>query len=415
MRLTEAIKASDVAQIRRIMTANNLVLDGQRIVPRDSAAKAAAQAQAAFWGQRQLARKILLNSLYGALLNEHLRFYDERLGQSVTLSGRSITRHMASTVNQAITGDYDVTGPAIIAGDTDSVYFSAYEALHDDPVHAGRDWSAEAVIADADRVAEVVNAGFTGFLADQFHVAPHRGLYIRAGRELVASSALFVKKKKYGALIIDQEGQRLERDGKPGKLKVMGLDLKRADTPKYMQTFLERFLLDVLRGTPPDRLYADVKAFRQAFRERPGYEKGAPKKVSNLTSFITRAEAIERVGSILEPRGIAVTVTMPGHVRASWNWNRLCDQHHDHHAMRITDGMRIIVCKLRPNSYSFTSIAYPVDQPHLPEWFTGLPFDDAAMEETIIDNKILNLVGVLEWWDMRATKQQAADDLITFD
>lgn len=69
-----------------------------------------------YWDQRQLAKKIDLNSLYGALLNKHCRFYDKRLGQSTTLTGRSITRHMAAKINELITGEYDFMGDAIIYG-----------------------------------------------------------------------------------------------------------------------------------------------------------------------------------------------------------------------------------------------------------------------------------------------------------
>jgi DNA polymerase elongation subunit (family B) len=57
-----------------------------------------------YWDKRQLVRKILLNSAYGALLNEHCRFYDKRIGQSVTLSGRQIVKHMMSTINETVEG-----------------------------------------------------------------------------------------------------------------------------------------------------------------------------------------------------------------------------------------------------------------------------------------------------------------------
>lgn len=73
-----------------------------------------------YWDQRQLAKKIDLNSLYGALLNRYCRFYDKRLGQSTTLTGRSITRHMAAKINEIIVGEYDYLGKSIIYGDTDS-------------------------------------------------------------------------------------------------------------------------------------------------------------------------------------------------------------------------------------------------------------------------------------------------------
>jgi hypothetical protein len=58
-----------------------------------------------------------------------------------------------------------------------------------------------------------------------------------------------------------------------------------------------------------------------------------------------------------------------------------------------------------------TSIAYPIDELRLPDWFKELPFDHAAMEATIIDNKVDNLIGVLEW-DISASDQKTTFDLL---
>jgi DNA polymerase elongation subunit (family B) len=77
--------------------------------------------QEEFWDQRQLSRKILLNALYGSILNPHMRFYDKRIGQSVTLTGRSIAKHMNAKINEIITGEYNYKGDAISYADTDSV------------------------------------------------------------------------------------------------------------------------------------------------------------------------------------------------------------------------------------------------------------------------------------------------------
>lgn len=77
-----------------------------------------------FWDKRQLVKKIVLNSLYGALLNSGCRFFDKRIGQSTTLTGRSITRHMISKVNEIITGKYDHLGESCIYSDTDSCFFT---------------------------------------------------------------------------------------------------------------------------------------------------------------------------------------------------------------------------------------------------------------------------------------------------
>jgi hypothetical protein len=80
----------------------------------------------------------------------------------------------------------------------------------------------------------------------------------------------------------------------------------------------------------------------------------------------------------------------------------------DQHSMRIIDGQKIIVCKLRDTSENrLTSIAYPVDEPHLPEWFLNLPFDSEDMMAGIVDKKVENLLGVLKWDLSRTNKEHA--------
>ena len=94
---------------------------------------------------------------------------------------------------------------------------------------------------------------------------------------------------------------------------------------------------------------------------------------------------------------------MPGHVRAAMNWNNVKKMYKDQHSMDIMDGQKVIVCKLKNNPLGYTSIAYPVDELRIPEWFQELPFDADAMEATILDQKIDNLIGVLNW-DVQSTE-----------
>jgi hypothetical protein len=65
--------------------------------------------------------------------------------------------------------------------------------------------------------------------------------------------------------------------------------------------------------------------------------------------------------------------------------------------MSVVDGMKVIVCKLKSNPLGWSSIGYPTDEMHLPQWFKELPFDDLAMEATVVDQKVDNLLGVLDW------------------
>jgi len=341
-----------------------------------------------FWDKRQLVKKINLNSLYGAILNPGCRFFDKRIGQSTTLTGRSIAKHMDSFVNEAITGKYDHVGDAVIYGDTDSVYFSAWPIIKD-AVEAGEtEWNKEVCIQIYDSIADQLNESFPGFMERAFNSPRELGSIIQGGRELIANKGLFIKKKRYAVDIFDMEGTRLDVNGETGKIKAMGLDLKRSDTPKFVQDFLSRLLKSVLNSASKQEAIDMIKEFKIQFRDLPNWEKGTPKRVNNLTKYTLKYEKTGRCGV--------------GHVMAAINWNRLRKMHGDNYSGAISDGQKVIVCKLRSNPMGLTSVAYPTDQTHLPEWFKELPFDQSLMEDTIVTQKVENLLGVLDW-DLRVS------------
>jgi DNA polymerase elongation subunit (family B) len=344
-----------------------------------------------YWDKRQLVKKINLNSLYGAILNPGCRFFDKRIGQSTTLTGRRIARHMASKVNEYVAGEYDYLGKSVIYGDTDSVYFSAWPVLKHDIAKGLIPWNKDTVVQLYDQIAEEVNATFPQFMLDDFHCPKSRGEVIKAGREIVADRGLFITKKRYAVQYYDKEGKRQDTDGKEGKMKAMGLDLKRSDTPEFMQKFLEEILIKVLNGAGETEILDRISEFRTEFKSRPGWEKGSPKRANNITDYQAKEKK-------------AGKANMPGHVRASINWNTLKTMNGDKYSQQIVDGMKVIVCKVKDNPLGYTSVAYPVDEMRLPQWFKDLPFDDSAMESAIINNKLENLIGVLEW-DLESTTQ----------
>ena len=352
--------------------------------------KAGNKIEEEYWDKRQLVKKILLNSLYGAILNPGCRFFDNRIGQSTTLTGRQIVKHMTSKVNEIITGEYDHIGKSIIYGDTDSVYFSAYSTLKKEIEAGNIPWDKESVTALYDNISEEVNGTFIKFMQEAFHCPKNRGDVIKAGREIVGVKGLFITKKRYAVLVYDQEGKRHDVDGKTGKIKAMGLDLKRSDTPVVIQDFLSKVLERVLAGEQKEQVLDYITEFRGEFKGRAGWEKGSPKRANKITEYQAKEK---RAGK----------ANMPGHVRASINWNTLKRMHDDKYSMQITDGAKVIVCKVKDNPMGFTSVAYPVDELRLPQWFKDLPFDDATMETTVIDEKLENLIGVLDW-DISSTR-----------
>ena len=349
------------------------------------------ETEIAFWDKRQLVKKINLNSLYGAILNPGCRFFDKRIGQSTTLTGRQIAKHMSAEVNKIITGEYDHVGKAIIYGDTDSVYFSAYPILEKEIAENAVPWGKDNVITLYDQICQQANTTFPDFMQRAFHCPKQRSDVIAAAREVVADTGLYITKKRYAVRVYDLEGDRKDKDGALGKVKAMGLDLKRSDTPVFMQNYLKTLLDMVLELKPEEQLLESITEFRREFKERPGFEKGSPK----------RANKIGHYQRLEEKQGKA---NMPGHVRASINWNTLKRMNGDKYSQEIVDGMKVIVCKLKQNPLGYTSVAYPTDQLRLPDWFKELPFDGDAMEEVIIDNKLGNLIGVLNY-DLESTKQ----------
>ncbi len=301
-------------------------------------------------------------------------------------------------------------GNDVCLHNTDSIYFSAYPVMSKLDDFKTFDWSREAVVQLYDQIADITNQSFPTFMKQAFNVPESRSV-IKAGRELVATQGLFITKKRYAVMIYDKEGKRKDVNGKPGEIKAMGLDLKRADTPKPVQEFLSEILTLVLTESNKDDVFQRIKDFRTEFSKWPSWSKGSPKRVNNLTQYgmIKRAQ-----DSVDLKKDVGKRKTIPGHVLASLNWNSLCDIYNDYGSMRIQDGQKVIVCKLRNNPLGMNSVAYPVDQLYLPDWFKSLPFDDAGMEAAVVDKKLENLLGVLNWNLDDAKNNETFDSMFSF-
>ena len=353
---------------------------------------ATTDAEKAFWDKRQLVKKINLNSLYGAILNPGCRFFDKRIGQSTTLTGRAITRHMGAETNKMLTGKYDHTGDTIIYGDTDSVYFTAVPALPKDT-----ELDLESAVKLYDHISDTVSSTFPKFLKDTFNVPTKAGQVMQAGREVVGRAGLFITKKRYAINVLDLEGYQPEG----GKLKIMGLDIKRSDTPEFVQDFLEEMLKDSLDGMKENDVIKKIQEYKKYFKSLEPWKKGMPKRVNNLTMYsakmLKQAKVpdnyrLHKLNSIKDENENNM---IPGHVRASINWNNLKKANSDNYSMPITDGAKVIVCRLKSNPLGYSSVAYPTDELNLPQWFKDLPFDEEGMEEAVLDKKLENVLGAM--------------------
>jgi hypothetical protein len=255
-------------------------------------------------------------------------------------------------------------------------------------------------------LAKAVSATFPEFLLEKLNVPIKRSTgVIASSRETVSETGIWIVKKRYACLMYDKDGIRLDVGGKPGKVKAMGLDLKRSDTPKFVQEFLSEILMDTLTDKGENAVIEKIRLFKEKFEDMKPWQQGTPRAVNKLSHY---RDKLEDAGH-KKLKGVEVgNLHVPGHVTASLAWNRMKEINMDQHSMRIIDGQKIIVCKLRDTSENrLTSIAYPVDEPHLPDWFLNLPFDTDGMQAGIVDQKVKNLLGVLNWDLSRTNKEHA--------
>lgn len=345
--------------------------------------------QEEYYDMIQLVMKIFLNSTYGALLNRFCRFYDPRLGKSVTLTGRVITKHMCRYASELMTGNYDFDKRAVIYGDTDSTYCKLDWYMRENDIEP----TVENAIAIADELGVKINESFPRFMDENTMVGKRRGKIIEAGREVVGRRGLFKDvKKRYAIHVVNSEGKPTD------KMKIMGMEVRRSDTPKIVQDFLTECLEAVVRdGKGYEEVREMVEDFREnVFRALPPWKRGTPGRVSNLTINSRKLRAYEeakerQVVNIAKPKTHYSVV-------AANNTNLMMTQHKEHRWDYIHDGDKIEVLYLRPNPHGINSIAIKVGETYAPEWFEELPFDDEKHEAKMVDRKMFNVIGsVLDW------------------
>lgn len=273
----------------------------------------------------------------------------------------------------------------IIYGDTDSCYFKTLGTGYEDAVQR------------ADNIAEFTNSSFPEFMSRSFNCLNGNEKLIAAAREIVGERGLFLRaKKKYTIKVVNLDGVDL-RD-KP-KLKSMGSEIKKADTPKVIQDFLKGLMNHVLDGADYGVLEKFVNSHRGTLiREVKNVLDLAPaKQVNDLDSYYAEYQRTEKIG-----RGRA---KLPGHVRAAVNYNEMILAM-DQGAKPIKAGDKIAILYLKPNYLKMTSIAFPADMVHLPEWFNeNFQVDMKVTETKMIDSK---LDGIFEALDMELpTPQQS--------
>lgn len=355
--------------------------------------------KAGYYDRLQYVYKIKLNSLYGALTNLYFRFYDLRLGESTTGSGRMILKHQCRTVAKLLEGTYNVDFPlyatvkdamesdyteeearlialegpvfngkhqsdAVIYGDTDSTYFKTYTD------------SPEEAILIADLIAEKVNNSFPEFMRQTFLCNPGYDTLIKAGREIVSPRGIFVEKKRYILWVTNLDGKTVD------KMKVMGLDTKKTTLPAIVSKHLNKFIERFLKGESWESISHSIVDYKEELKNASDLMTiGMPKGVNGIEEYTNKYE--------VEGKG----ARLPGHVAASIHYNESLKKFNDKLSPPITSGTKIKVFYLIGDHGKFKSIAMPTDLEVVPRWFLEeFRVDREAHIERLVDNPLNNIL-----------------------
>ena len=228
----------------------------------------------------QMAKKISLNSAYGAIGNEHFRYYRLANAEAITLSGqvsiRWIENKMNGYLNKLLTTD---KVDYVIASDTDSIYLNLGPVV--DKFFSNKSDDKNKIVELLDKVCKdklepFINASYEE-LATYVNAYDQKMIM---KRENIADRGIWTAKKRYILNVWDSEGVRY----KEPKMKIMGLETARSSTPQYFRDKLYA-AFKIIIGKTNDELISFVNAVRTETREQGQEGVAFPRGVNNLEKY----------------------------------------------------------------------------------------------------------------------------------
>jgi DNA polymerase elongation subunit (family B) len=285
---------------------------------------------------RQMAIKILMNSLYGALGNQYFKYFDLRLAEGVTLTGQLAIqwaeRHMNQAMNKVMKTD---NVDYVIAIDTDSLYVNfgpMVEKLKPkDPVKFLDKICQEHFEPNLELAYENLFA--------KMNCHKQR---MEMGREVIANRGIWTAKKRYILNVHNSEGVQYAQP----KLKIMGIEAIKSSTPEVCRDKFKEIFNVIISGTETDTQNF-IRKFKEEFKSLSPEKVAFPRSVSNIRDYSDR-KTVYKKGT-------------PIHVRGSLLYNKLIkDNKLSRKYEVVTNGSRIFFTYMKvPNIMQENVIAFP--------------------------------------------------------
>ena len=293
----------------------------------------------------QMAKKIALNSAYGAIGNQYFRYFDVKQAEAITLGGQLSIRWIERDVNRFMNKTLNTTNVNyIVASDTDSIYLRLDKLV--EKVCKGKTTNQIVDFLDKaaeDKIQKVIDKSFENLA--KYVNAYEQKMYMK--REAIANKGIWVAKKRYMMNVFDEEGVRFDIP----KLKIMGVEAVKSSTPEVCRGKIKD-AIRVIMNDSEDALIKFVSDFKEVFKTLSPEEVAFPRSCNNLDKYINSSQIYNK--------------GTPIHVKGSLIYNYNIHKHkleRKYPLIKNGDKIKFLMLK-QPNTVKDTVISFSTKIPY---------------------------------------------------
>ena len=247
----------------------------------------------------QWARKIALNSAYGAIGNQYFRYYDVRQASGITTAGQFIIRFIENKMNEYLNNVMQTQGKTdyVVASDTDSIYV-VLDKLVEKTCQGKTD---DQIVNFLNKVCDNKLEPYIEKCFDD--LSRYTNAYKNAmvmKREVISNKAIWVAKKRYMMNVLDEEGVRL---AKP-KLKIMGIEAVKSSTPQVCRGKIKE-AINIVMTKDEKSLQDFIKEFKQEYFKLSAEQVSFPRSCNNLKKYRSSKDIFIK-GSPIQVKGALI-------------------------------------------------------------------------------------------------------------